>query len=140
MKVVFDDGDKLSGIPAENVYTEAEYKVAFGQEPPLPQDEGPAAQGNGDTPVSQVDTPVKLEESGPSVPEEITKRLKVCPGVAAKHSFSGPMSLEELYEKRCGECALCMRQDCEHCSSCLRNSSRTNSRKEVCFQKVGRFG
>ena len=48
------------------------------------------------------------------------------------------LSLSELYGKRCKTCALCLKEDCGHCYSCLTNEDicELNRPKLVCLQKV----
>jgi len=48
-----------------------------------------------------------------------------------------PMSLEELFQSRCGGCVNCEKDDCGQCSSCL--SNRGSGRQAVCLQKVSSF-
>jgi len=49
-------------------------------------------------------------------------------------SLVSPMTLEELFQGRCGECVNCEKDDCGQCSSCLSNYS--SRRQQVCLQKV----
>lgn len=58
--------------------------------------------------------------------------------VKRKKASSAPMSLEELFENRCGECVNCNKEDCGECFSCLSCLSNTDGsqRQKVCLQKV----
>jgi hypothetical protein len=47
------------------------------------------------------------------------------------HVLLTPMTLEELLQKKCGECFNCEKDDCGHCASCV-----LNPRTQVCIQKV----
>lgn len=44
------------------------------------------------------------------------------------------MTLEDLYDARCGACENCCKDDCGQCSACL--STGSSSRRQVCIQKV----
>jgi hypothetical protein len=44
------------------------------------------------------------------------------------------MTLEELYEVKCGACVNCHKEDCGRCASCI--STSTSNRRQVCLQKV----
>jgi len=59
------------------------------------------------------------------------------PPIPAQHTEEGDeslMTLEQLFQSRCGECVNCEKDDCGQCSSCL--SNRTSGREAVCLQKV----
>lgn len=55
--------------------------------------------------------------------------------------FRGIKSLSptELYRKKCGNCVMCTREECNKCATCLLNASRTRRLKEVCLRKVRSF-
>jgi len=53
--------------------------------------------------------------------------------LSRKRSHQSPMTLEELFESRCGACVNCDKDDCRECASCLSNRS---SYRQVCLQKV----
>jgi hypothetical protein len=97
----------------------------------------------------------KRRGEGPERPEErgSNKRRKTLPDeIAATHSVSTessldpappvqqnrdqPLTLEELYRRRCKHCDRCIREECQKCASCKLNASRTRRCKEVCLRKV----
>ena len=44
------------------------------------------------------------------------------------------MTLEELYEVKCGACVNCEKEDCGRCASCVSNGD--SNRRQACLQKV----
>jgi hypothetical protein len=72
----------------------------------------------------------------PSVDSSIG--LPVMPDVAAFPSNDKPLTPAQLYERRCGDCARCKKNDCTKCRSCVFNACRTRNYKEVCLRKVCR--
>jgi len=144
VQVIFEDGDRLDGIPVDKLCTEAEYKEAFGEDPPLPSEEqirSPfEAQDDTGTQYSLTDT-TDASAGAPLFPadEVAAKKAELLSAINIRRISPDPMTLQELYEYRCGKCELCTRRDCEHCFSCLRNSKGVNERKEVCLRKVSCF-
>lgn len=71
---------------------------------------------------------------------ELAKASKANPTTASlaskEQSLSGPLSLRELYERRCKTCEQCVKPDCGACVSCVRNSSSFGREREVCVRKV----
>ena len=49
------------------------------------------------------------------------------------------MSLESLFQNRCGYCRLCARNECQKCANCRFNKRNPKSAKKVCYRKVSTF-
>jgi hypothetical protein len=98
----------------------------------------------------EAERPDRLEEGGsnkwrktmPDIPGEIaeTNSLSTAssldPSSVVQRHRDRPLTLEELYRRRCRGCKMCRREECQKCSSCKRNSSLTRSCKDVCLRKV----
>jgi hypothetical protein len=46
------------------------------------------------------------------------------------------LSPTELFKRRCGNCPMCTRADCNKCATCILNACRSRRNKEVCLRKV----
>jgi hypothetical protein len=138
-KVDFDGGYTLDNLPANKIYTEAEYRESFGILPQLPPNQNeklstvsrksPLSSQNSELSAAiSVDAfPNSSESSRECNANHLTRAAKI----------SSNMTLEDLYRQRCEQCTLCKRRDCGHCFTCLSNIKKKDlDSKEVCLRKV----
>jgi hypothetical protein len=133
-KVDFDGGYTLDNLPANKIYTEAEYRETFGilRQPPPNQNEDRSTLSR-NSPLSRQNSELSAESSLDAFPNS-SESSEEWNGSA---KISSSMTLEELYRQRCGHCTLCKRRDCGHCFTCLSNIKKKDiDSKEVCLRKV----
>lgn len=92
-------------------------------------------------------TGVSALSSNPSLKRKKSPRTTLPAGAPKEGSTSlqmnvssksrgSPMTLEELFNSRCGTCVNCSKVDCGQCSTCV--STGSMPRRQVCIQKVSR--
>jgi len=114
--VEFEDGCVLDNMKDKYVFSEAEFVENFKRPPPAPQGQ----------PFLNVE---------PESTQSLSLGAPLC--IAADTTpiciASTTLNFEELYDRRCGTCSLCIKSDCKHCFTCKKGLL---GRKEICLRKM----
>jgi hypothetical protein len=102
------------------------------------KDENPVTKRKKLTSPRNLHVPAEIQTfDDPSVASSI--HLPVMPAVAAFPYNDRPLTPTQLYQRRCHRCAMCTKEVCTKCRSCVFNACRTRKDKEGCFRNVCRL-
>ena len=150
-KVCFEDGD-IEDVKQSDAYTEDQYKASFHQDappaPPLPQAvKSIVSWRSSQCRDGTTENDHQDQQEQPLSPTRPSKRANCARyspvSQPSDHNedtttINVPYNLQQLYQKKCGICALCKAKDCGKCFACQGNSGmgRAKSRRQVCVRKV----
>jgi hypothetical protein len=88
----------------------------------------------------------ETDASGPSKRRKGTRDIPIEIETIDSHSVASSLPTTpsrglsltptELYKRKCRNCPMCTKADCNKCATCVLNASRTRRNKEVCLRKV----
>jgi hypothetical protein len=64
---------------------------------------------------------------------EISPVVSQCPSSVVDSESLNPRG---LYQRSCGSCVMCLRQECKRCVSCFENEGGSSRSPQVCFRKM----